>query len=278
MSRSSPNGRPSKTTRTSDRPSRWPGRVGRTTTPPPGRPRRPGARRPALDEDDDSGAEDEPKPKAKKKKRKKKKESSASLYVLLAIGAVVLIGGGIGIYFGFVKEDKPTESTAGGGGPKGSPGGPGAAGEWVEHVDAEGKYRIKFPDKPTTENETMNVGGVQQTWKLNQAVAGTAAFFVGAVPIPPDQDQDPERLLDMAQQEIHTQIPNATVTSKQAVTPAGVAGREVVLFAQTPDGAVTGVVRLFVSNARLYMIGVFGLAVQASSPEVVKFFESLKFD
>ena len=245
-------------------------------------PRKPAkVRRPA---DEDAGDEDQPRPKAKKKGAKKK-GSPAMLIVLLVVGAVVLIGGGVGVYLGFIKEDKPTEAASNNnpvkgppGSNKGPPGMPGAAGAWFEHVDADGKYRISFPGRPTTQNQTVMVGGMQHTLKVTQLQAGVEIFVANAVVIPPGQDQDPEVLLNTAEQQAGAQVPNSTVTSKQPISHAGVNGREIVLAIQSPAGPLTGVVRVFVNNGRIYSLGVVGPTVQASSPNVVKFFESLKFE
>jgi hypothetical protein len=258
------------------RPAKSPARSRRADEDSP--PRKPSkARVPADDEDD--------KPRPKKKGKGKKKGSPVLVFVLLGVVALLLIGRVVGAYFAFFKEEKPKDNTVAnadgpkGGPSRGEPGGPGAAaGEWVEHVDAEGKYRIKFPAKPTTKDETENVGGTQQTRRVAHALAGAEGFFASAAPIPPDQDQDPERVMDMAEREAGTQLSGATVTSKQAVTHAGVAGRELVLTAQGPGGAATAVLRLFVVNGRCYMAAVMGPAVQANSPNVVKFFESLRFE
>jgi hypothetical protein len=236
--------------------------------------------------DDEDQAADEPRPKAKTKGKKKKKQGSpALLFVLFGVGALVLIGGGLGIYFGFIKEDKLTQSTAGTDGskgppapPKGPPGGPVAVGAWVEHVDAEGKFRISFPGRPSTQNQTVNAGGVQQTLRVTQLQAGVEVFVANAVAIPAGENADPERLLDAAEQQAGAQMQGATVASKQPVTHAGVSGRELVISIQSPAGVLTGVVRLFVTNGRIYTFGVVGPAVQSGSPNVVKYFESLKLE
>ena len=70
------------------------------------------ARRPSSDEDEEDADDEEPQPKAKKKGKKKAKQGSSGHADRPARGwAVVLVGGGIGVYFGLIREDKPTESS-----------------------------------------------------------------------------------------------------------------------------------------------------------------------
>jgi hypothetical protein len=244
------------------------------------------ARRPADDDDDDEEDDDEPRPKAKKKGKKKQKQGLPMALVLGILAGVLLIGGGIVAYFGFIKEDKPTDPVVakGEGAPatrgkeRGGPGAPGTPSAWVEHVDGPNKYRIKFPKQPTTKDQTVNAGGMQQTIKAITAQVGTEVFVCNAIELPAaEANIDPKVLLDAAEQQAPAQIPGgATVTSKKDVTQGGATGRELTLSLQ--GGAATGIVRLFVTNGRIYTIAAVGPGLNASSPNVITFFESLKFD
>ncbi|HEX3149252.1 MAG TPA: hypothetical protein VHR66_14355 [Gemmataceae bacterium] len=246
------------------------------------------ARRAADDDEDDEDEDEEPRPKAKKKGKKKKKQGLPLAVVLAVIGGVLLIGGAVVAYFGFIKEDKPTDPVVakGEGGPptergkaRGGPGGgPQGQPSWFEHVDAEGKYRIKFPKQPSVQNQTVNVGNMQQMIKAMIAQTGPETFVSNFIPLPPEQANiDPKIILDAAEQQAANQIPGgATITSKKDVTQGGVSGRELTLSLQ--GGVATGIVRLFITNGRVYTVAAVGPGLQASSPNVTTFFDSLKFD
>jgi predicted Zn finger-like uncharacterized protein len=237
--------------------------------------------RPRRRRRDDVDAEDEPRPRKKKGKKKKATGSPVLLIVLIAVGAVVLIGGGIGVYYGFIKEDKPADQPVAKGdasnGPVGKAGAvAGADAAWYEHVDVDGKYRIKFPRQPAPEIRTINEGGMQVTVKAMMAQTNQEVLVSSVVALP-DPNADPEVILQSAAEQAASRVRGgATVTDKKEVTHGGVQGREIRLNIQ--GGRLNGVVRVFVTNGRVYTIGAVGPGYQASTPNVAKFFESLKFE
>ncbi len=209
--------------------------------------------RPARDEDDEM---DEPRP--EKKRKKKKAKTPVGLIVGVAIAAVLLIGGGIfaAIYFG--GDTKPTTAgtdvarnadgspkmpSFGGGGPIGKKGGNAGPNTWVEHVDAEGKYRIKFPGQPSVKDQTATINGMQHTAKTIQFMSGQQVYVTTASPVPPDANVSSELILQKAEEMAATQLPGATVTHKENVSHAGVDGRELTVSIQ--GGQLTGVIRIF---------------------------------
>src|SRR5829696_4800627 len=56
--------------------------------------------------------DDEPRSRGNRGKKKKAAGPPVLLFVLIGVGALVLIGGGIGVYFAFIKEAKPADNPA----------------------------------------------------------------------------------------------------------------------------------------------------------------------
>jgi hypothetical protein len=226
-------------------------------------------RRRARDEDD------EPRPKSKTKGKKKKKAGSpVLLFVLLGVGALVFVGGGIGAYVYFSDEKKADDSNAKGGttADTSTPG----KGGWVQHVDAEGKYRVLFPTQPQPQTHTSTFQGMQVTFKAMVGQLGQVIYGVHSAPLP-DPGMDPEAALAAAEQHFQAEMPpGVKITDKKDVIHAGVKGREFGVSVQ--NGAITGVTRIFVANGRICSIEVLGAGVQPDSPNVKRFFDSLKFE
>jgi predicted Zn finger-like uncharacterized protein len=223
--------------------------------------------RPAADEDETDEEEDD-RP-ARKKKKAKKKQGVPPLVIGLVLGGVILVGGGIGAFF-LLKDDKKddTELAA----DKGKSGGDVGGAPWFEHVDAEGKYRIKFPAQPQIVDQ--NVPGGNRPVKVAVLPRGPTNFLANAAALPPGAPADPEQVLDMLANQVGNQIPGGTVTNKTAITHQGKPGRELTVTAQ----GGTGKFRIFYANDRIYTVGVFGQPGTTDQPVVKTFFDSLRID
>jgi hypothetical protein len=256
------------------------------------RPRRP-ARASRRDEDDSGGDEDrprrrrrdeddEPRPRGKKGKKKKKAAGPpVLLLVLIGVGALVLIGGGIGVYFAFIKEEKPADNAvAKGGGPPVTqlgPGGPGAAGAWVEQHDADGRYRIKFPSAPRTQNVTQQTPAGPVTLKVYLAGGQTEAFVCTHQQLPADRaGVSDDQILDRAIEGAKLQAQGATAGPSHPITYQSQPGREVTMTFPGKKGMM--IIRVLLAGDRVIALSALGETATADAPRVKQFFDSLKIE
>ena len=227
------------------------------------------ARKARAHDDDDAGEHEDERPAAKKKKKKKKPKGVPPLVIGLVIGGVILVGGGLAAFF-LLKDDKKPDSELAEAKGKTS-GDPGGA-PWFDHVDANGKFKIKFPAQPQIVDQ--NVPGGNQPVKVALLPRGPTNFMATAAPLPPGAKGDPDQVLDMVANQVGNQIPGGTVTNKASITHQGKPGRELTVTAQ----GGTGVFRIFYANDRIYTVGVFGQTGTTDLPVVRTFFDSLVFD
>jgi len=228
----------------------------------------------------DEDTENEPRPR-KKKTKKKKAGSPALLVVLLVVGAVVLIGGGIGVYLAFPKEEKPgqlvTKEQAAAAVPVAKGDSRAVVDEgavnWTEVHEPDGRYRIRFPTAP--ERETR--AGAETTAVMYRSRAGADGFLAVHRLIPPDaqgpgnEDRLIDQFLDLAN------FPSPVQASdKRDITYQSFKGREVFLEAPGKRGGAA--IRVIIAGDRVIGLGVMGDTVSADSPRIKEFFESLKIE
>jgi len=113
--------------------------------------------------------------------------------VLIGLGALVLIGGGIGVYLAFSKEAKPEqlitkEQASAARAEKASPRGvadevPGG----VELHDTEGRYRVKFPAAPQVDTQPAQTPTGQMQIKEYVALVAGEMFASMHQPVPADR-------------------------------------------------------------------------------------------
>lgn len=231
--------------------------------------------------DDD---EDRPRRKAGGKAKKGKKKSSLVTVLMLGIAGFVALGVGLPLALWYAYGREPDlgttelQNTRPGGPGKAAGGGPPAgnagAAAWIEHVDAEGKFRLKFPRAPVTQTRTVQTPAGPVEVKAVQALVPPEVFVASAV-VNPDPNVDPQALLNAAVEQVPAQVQGGAVTSQKPITYRDQPGREITL---TVPGGLKSVVRVVVANGRIYTVGVVGPDVQATTPNVVTFFESLIFD
>ena len=232
----------------------------------------------ADDDDGESEEEEAPKPKAKKKgKGKKKKQESKSpvmLFVLIGIGALLLIGGPV-VYFVFIHESerKPTTPSAKGGTTTGTslardPAAPSVIAGWVEINEPEGKYKIKFPTQPQkVERQAPTPSGPISV--TGYAIADAAESFMSTYqPLPADRKgAKNEQILDVAVELAKKQdVQGARVENTKSITYEGHRGRELILTA--PGVQSTFLLRIILAGDRLIVILAGGQAVTAASPRL----------
>ena len=254
---------------------------------PPRKPAR--SRRPADDEADedrprrrrrDDAEDDEPRPKAKKK-GKKKQGSPVLLFVLVGIGALLLIGGGVGAYVFFSEPKAPTTAAAGGLGD----GSAGAGGQnrdllagWTETHEAVGRYRLKFPSAPerNTEKAPPEVGGELVFYQARSPNGLFLSFHrpLGAADRQGvSDDAIASQTLDLL---IKLQVPGAQIGDSKAITYQSFKGREAAV---TPPGTrFVFTCRVIVAGERVIALGGQELSAPANPPRVTAFFESLKIE
>lgn len=267
------------------------------------------ARRPADDEDEDEDERpsrkrdeededdaEEPRPKGKKgkkgkgKKGKKKAGSPVLLFVLIGVGALLLLsGGGVGVYYAFFKEDKKGDTPVAKGGPgpgsipapgPGPKAGPPAVdtSAWVEVNEPAGRYRAKFPAAPQAMNQ--QAGPVQM--KIHMLTVEATKEMFGSLHAPlPDPAQrkgvTDDQLLDQMSEMAKGQARGGTVSSTKPITYQGFAGREMVMNAPKGEKGLV-VFRLLIAGNRTIMLMAGGETATADSPRIKAFFETLKIE
>jgi hypothetical protein len=195
------------------------------------------------------------------------------LIVLLAVGALVLVGGGVGVVL-YLKSGKPADpfGPPGAGGPAAS-GPPVSTANWVDFADAEARYRVKFPQQPVIEEQFAHRpdGPVKQKHVVCRRPS--VSFYAASNPLPPGSD--PQQVLAREMDNAWGRTPwNGTVSRRTAVTQQGRPGRELEMSA-TSDRAY---LRMFVANDRFYVLLAWGERLRSDNPEVAAFFQSLAFD
>jgi predicted Zn finger-like uncharacterized protein len=216
--------------------------------------------------------EDDEPPRKAEGKGKKKRKSVTGLLVLVGVGALFLIGGGIGVYFAFfhtgglVPKAASDDQSA-----QKMPAGPGA------EIDREGKFAIKFPGKPNRRERTIEVAGVEVKAQTLDFHSINTSMYLESVPLGiGEEEDDPEKTWDWDQRLAKmVRGAQATVTSRREVTHQGVRGRE--LTVSIPEVRRNGVIRFFLHNKRSFTLYASGPNYQADTREVVMFFESLRF-
>jgi hypothetical protein len=252
-------------------------------------------RRPADDEDDTEimeakvvDEEESPRPKSKQKKgvakRRKEKKSPAMLFVLIGVGALILLGGGsVGAYYAFFKEEKKTDPQATGGttSARTTTGTALAAitTNWVEHVDAEGKYRIKFPKAPVTQTERIPKPDQSfQEVKMNTAQIPPEVFLAAHI-LFVEADRaglTDEQLVSLVIDKVLAQGKGNLEKSRRAITYQGFTGSEVVVEEQGKKGG--GILRGIIAGERVIILLAGGENSSPDSPRIKAFFESLKIE
>jgi hypothetical protein len=231
--------------------------------------------------DDD---EDEPR-RPRKKGRKKAAGPPVLLFVLLGVGALVLLGAiAFGAYW-FLSGDTPKDNpVARGGAAAGGPGGPvggggGAVAGWVDFAEPAGRFRVKMPQRPrapiTQRQQLPN--GEQTEIRMHPAESAGEVFMVGHVNMPAAAAGAPaDAILDGAVEGGQFRSKGAVLRSKSPITFQGFPGREAVLEFPGKRGSL--VLRVILANNRMIMMIAAGDTVSAGSPKVRGFFESLRIE
>jgi hypothetical protein len=238
------------------------------------------------DEDDDRPRRSRRNEDAPSRPRRNKKSSNQKkagpivlLLVLIGGGAILLIGGGIAAAV-WLKSSKSSPVVAGG---ESSNAGQAAASDttnWVEFADPESRYRVKFPNRPAVSGELQNTPIGRQNVRTarghgtpnNMGVANM--FVVSSVPLPPNTDPAQRLARELDDTSFQT---NGTVSERKPLNYQGKPGRELVMNAGDGKGG-KGILRLIVSNNRLYIIWAFGPLVNQDKAEIAAFLNSVRID
>lgn len=233
----------------------------------------------------DDDEEDAPTPKKKKGgKRRKEKKSSSMVIVLIAVAAVLVLGGGaVGAYYVFIKEEnKPDPQAKGGttaGGTTGQPNATAITASWVEHVDAEGKYRIKFPKSPVTKTERIPKPDQSfQEVKMNTVEMPPEVFLTAHIPfVAADRaGLTDEQLLQLVMNQILAQGKGAVEKSRRSITYQGFTGSEVVIENQGKKSG--GILRGIIAGERVIILVAGSENASPDSPRIKAFMEALKIE
>lgn len=222
--------------------------------------------------------EDEPRPKSKGKRRPPPKKSPVLLFGLLGVAAAVVLVGGPLFYFLVLKDDSPktTASTDGTGEGKATPKSVAAnTVGWVDFTDPEGKYAIKFPTLPTSEDmPAVDANGVRRTIKAHQARGQAEIFVIASTPI--DENAPDDQLLEAELEQFKLMLKGSSASDIRPITYQSRAGRQMILSMQGKKGSLVS--RMIRAGNRMIVLTVAGDAVTADAPRVLAFFESLKID
>jgi DNA-directed RNA polymerase subunit RPC12/RpoP len=246
------------------------------------------AQRPA-DDDEDDAEEEEPKPKAKKNGKGKSKKQAGTpvlLYVLIGVGALLVLGGGsVGAYYAFIKDDaKPGPSAKGeatslpttGGAAEG-----GATTGWLDVQEPVGKYRIKFPTKPHSETHTEQgpTGPIEiKAYAVEGGIGGQWELF-SSLHIPIGNGRfgaTDEQILDAFVRLFGERFKEATVTGTKNIIHQTFQGRELTVKHTDKEG--TTIQRFIVAGERIIVLVAGAKTVSADAPRVKTFFDSLKIE
>ncbi len=240
--------------------------------------------------DADEDYDEEPRPKRKRKgtgKRRKQKSSPVLLFVLIGVGALLVLGGGaVGVYYGLIKEDSKTDTPQANGGSKGSatPSGSGSATSgWVDFAEPEGRFRVKLPrpaSAPVNESRTLPNGETIEV-KLYKAVSPNDAYVVAFSKMPAAAaGASPDQILDGAVNGWQSRAKNGVLKSNTSITYQGFPGREAVIEIDDPQEHRKGmaILRVILAQDRMILIMVGGDWVRPDAALVKTFFSTLKIE
>jgi hypothetical protein len=227
--------------------------------------------------------DDEQSPRSRRKGKKKAAGPPVLLFVLLGVGALVLLGGGVGAYLYFSDEKMPDNPVAKGGPGANAPGGPGPApagltAGWVEHNDAAGRYRVRFPTVPQSQTVTQQTPNGPVNVSLHLSGGPSEVFVSGSQPVPPEHRMglSDDQVLDLGMEMAKMHGKGAAVRDTQSITYQGFAGRQLLMSAPGKKGSL--IMRLILTKDRLIFLMAGGDSASADAPRVKAFFESLKID
>jgi hypothetical protein len=228
--------------------------------------------------DDDN----EPGLKSRKKGKKTKQGSPALLFVLVGVGALVLIGGAIGAYVYFSDPKTPDKSNGGDNGSStgataGNPPRDLVAG-WPETHEPEGRYRIKFPKAPekTTDKGPPELGGNVVSYQA-QSMSGN--YTSTHVAVAEDErkassdDQIADRFLELW---IKGHIRDVEIGERKAISYQSFKGREAAV--KMPETQFIFTCRIIVAGERIIALTGQEIVAPSNPSRVSAFFESLKIE
>ena len=255
------------------------------------RPRRPkAASRDEDDSEDDDRArrrrrddeDDEPRQRSRKKGKKKAAGPPVLLFVLLGVGALVLIGGAVGACVYFADEKTPENPVAKGGPGPNAPAGPGPAAAitagWIEHHDPAGRYRVRFPTVPQSQTVTQQTPNGPVNVSLHLSGGPAEVFVSGSQPVPPEHRMglSDDQVLDLGMEMAKMHGKGAAVRDTQPITYQGFSGRQLVMNPPGKKGSL--IMRLILTKDRLIFLMAGGDTASPDAPRVKAFFESLKIE
>ncbi len=231
--------------------------------------------------------DDEPKPKAKKKSKKKPAGPPLMLFVLIGIGALVLIGGGFGIYFGFIEDSKPTAAS----GTLGGPGVPSVAAApaalttgWVDIHEEGGRYRMKFPSQPKKEIKTEDSPPFGQLERTSYESGAGGETFTSAHTLLPQERMGltDEQVLDAIVEDGKKELVAKKLALKdiRSVKHLGFPARSFTL--QIPTGKNNQMANIaalvIIAKDRIIVLTSMGMDASAHTPRAKAFIDSLKIE
>jgi hypothetical protein len=254
--------------------------------------RKKSARRPADEDTEimepqivDDDEDEEPRPKLKKKKgkgkRRKEKAPPVMLFVLIGVGALLVLGGGgVGAYYAFFNEEKKADTQA-----KGAPNTGGAAAMntdgWIEHNDAGGRFKVRFPKAPMSRVQSIPLpGGGAFEMKSFGAEVPPEVFIAGYYPLPADRGNVTDQQVLSRNIEIYLanmQSKGVVEKSRKDITYQGYAGADLQI--QDPKLKNGGlIIRFVVASDRVILLIAGADNPPIDSSRFKAFFESLKIE
>lgn len=236
-----------------------------------------------IDDDDDM---DEPRPRPKKRGKKSRKKSGTPvlLFVLVGVGAVLLLGGGaVGVYYGLINEPEKSDSTPGAnnaflpgiGGP--APGNNSVNG-WPEYQAPNFHFSVKMPSRNVVTGkrtaQSANGGAVDvDTYAAESADTGV---IIIVVPLPGGEQLDENArnfALDTATNAMTAQLKGGQVLNKSSIRYLGFPGRDVVM--RKTDGS-EAMARMILAGSRIFSLLFVAKSGSVNQDRARQFFESLR--
>lgn len=154
------------------------------------------------------------------------------------------------------------------------------AADWQEMTSKEGRFKVSLPGKATNLKRTLNtpVGKIDLHMFLTTLQGGKVAYAVmyNDYPAVVTQQSTPAKILERAMQGA-VKSKNGKITKQTDIKIDGFPGKAVTFVGMTRGQKLTGNIRVYLVNSRLYQLMVFNQSgMEPKQEEIDKFQKSFK--
>ncbi len=155
-----------------------------------------------------------------------------------------------------------------------------SAADWSETTSKAGKFKVSFPGKPQTMKRTLStaVGKIDLHMFILPTMGNRAVYAVmyNDYPAIVTQTADPNTVLERALNGA-VKSKNGTITKKANIKIDGFPGKDVTFEGSSGGKKLTGFIRVYLVNSRLYQLLVFQQeGVKLSKADIEKFQNSFR--